>query len=358
MSLVSRAKEFIAGGGNDYALLHDCVIDGGSLALAAVMMIAEDSYGGHAFYLMIKAPAAIALIAFGERGLIALVEIARRSPTIKNVSLCLSTLGSVAAGASPQAFDTHDEQIRTAVAKAAVEPGMQDAARKLLREYVLTVEDEDDIVRAFGLQFISSLHPENVDFTGELFAALAARQVATGPKVIEAYERLLRDQQDNEPALHTFFTRHPQLLDPAAAEIWSKPDLAGVKEPDFVLRRSDDSYLVIEIETPGKLLVTESGQLSAVATQAISQATAYRSFLVERFPLASSHFPRFSEPDCLVVIGNEQGLSASQSAALARDNRSRAGLRIVGFDWLARRATAIFRNVVEARLTSKSIRVY
>jgi len=192
----------------------------------------------------------------------------------------------------------------------------------------------------------------------ELFRALAARRLATGPATIRAYEALVQQYPDDEPIFHAFLERHPQLLDPAAAEVWSKPDLSGVREPDFVIRRADDTYLVVEIETPGKPLVTAANQLSAPATQAVAQATAYRSFLIERFQVAQTHFPRFSEPECLVVIGIESQLSADRQAALARENRSRAGLRIVGYDWLAHRALTIASNVVEPRLTAQSIRVF
>jgi Shedu protein SduA, C-terminal len=360
MSLIERAQQFIVNGGDQYAILRDCIEDGGAAALAAAQLLAEDMYGGITYNFELKAPAAFALIAFAQPGLQAMVEIATRTPTSKNKSLCLTILSAIAANSLPPilASLTRDDQIRTRVAEVSSQRGLSDAARSALRDYVLGIEDEADAVSEVGTQLSRAGWFENDQAAiGELFAALAARRLAIGPRTIQAFGRLMHDTPDDEPAFHTFFERHPQLLDPAAAEVWSKPDLAGAREPDFVVRRTDDTYLVVEIETPGKLLMTEANQLSAVATQAVAQATGYRAFLLDRFPTSAAHFPRFAEPECLVVIGVEEQLSAPQRAALSRDNRSRAGLRVVGFDWIARRALAISRNVIEGRLTTQSIRV-
>jgi hypothetical protein len=364
VNLIQRVQEFISTGGDhgdQYALLRECIRDGGATALAATQMMAEDMYGGITYNFNIKAPAALALVVFGVPGLRALVESAVRTPTSKNVSLCLGVLASVAAGLPPRRLEpfVRNMEIVETIRVASQQPGMADSARSLLREYVLGIEDEMDAVSAIGSQLSLAGWPGDApEIIGELFAALAARRIATGPATIRAFEQLMHDRPMDEPTFHTYFEEHPQLLEPTAAEVWSKPDLAGVREPDFVIRRTDDTYLIIEIETPAKPLITGANQLSAPATQAVAQATTYRSFLVERFQLAATHFPRFSEPDCLVVIGNESQLHADQLAALARENRSRAGLCIVGYDWIARRALAIAQNVVEPRLTTQSIRVF
>jgi hypothetical protein len=181
--------------------------------------------------------------------------------------------------------------------------------------------------------------------------------LAIGRPILDEYEQLIIHSRDDEPAFQSFFENHPQLLDPMAATVWPHPNLAGARAPDFIVRRTDDSYLVVEIETPGKVIITGANQLSAQATQAIAQAADYRAFLVERFQTAAAHFPRFSEPDCLVVIGLESRLSLSQRAALARDNRGRSTLRVVGFDWIARRAEAVARNAIETQITVESLRM-
>jgi hypothetical protein len=360
MSLIERAQEFIVNGGHQYEILRDCIADGGAAALAAAQLLAEDMHDGITYNFELKSPAALALIAFAQPGLQALVELATRTPTSKNRSLCLTILSSVAANSLPSRLTlrTPDSQIMTRVVDTLSQTALSDAARSALREYVLSIDGESEAVSAVGSELSRADWFENDEAAiEELFAALAARRIAIGPRTLRAFEGLIRDNPDDERVFHTFFERHPQLLDPAAAEVWSKPDLAGAREPDFVVRRTDDTYVVVEIETPGKALMTTANQLSAAATQAVAQATGYRAFLVERFPLSSTYFPRFSQPECLIVIGVEKNLSAPQLDALARDNRSRAGLRVVGYDWIARRALTVSRNVIEGRLTTQSIRV-
>jgi hypothetical protein len=115
--------------------------------------------------------------------------------------------------------------------------------------------------------------------------------------------------------------------------------------------------VVIEIETPGKTVVTGGEQLSAETTHAVTQAFDYRTFLTRRFELARSHFPEFQEPECLVVIGLERELSSGQRAALTRANQGFHGLKVVGFDWILKRAESVARNVTRHLSTQGRIQV-
>jgi hypothetical protein len=144
--------------------------------------------------------------------------------------------------------------------------------------------------------------------------------------------------------------KHPQILDPMAQQVWSQPDFHGAHEPDFVIRRADNSYLIVEIETPGKQLMTQAAQLSADATHAEKQATDYREFLDERLSETRRHFPEYSSAECLAVIGLESSLVGSQRRSLANANAGRHKVRISGFDWLAKRARSIIENVSSGEL--------
>jgi hypothetical protein len=113
----------------------------------------------------------------------------------------------------------------------------------------------------------------------------------------------------------------------------------------------------VEIEIPAKLLITDALQISAQATQAVTQAMQYRSFLLERSAEARTHFPEFRDPECIVVIGLEGSLVEPQRRALALENENRKGLRIVGFDWLAERAERILRNMISANIAVRPLRM-
>ncbi len=142
-----------------------------------------------------------------------------------------------------------------------------------------------------------------------------------------------------------------------AVQIWPEPNLLGSRFPDFVVRRSDNTYVVVEIECPSKNIVTAAGQLSADTTHAEQQAVDYRTYLLRRINDARAHFPGFDNPDCLVVIGKEQGLTDRQREVLRDANLTRHKLRIVGFDWLAERAKVVAANITRHDVEVTQLRV-
>lgn len=113
------------------------------------------------------------------------------------------------------------------------------------------------------------------------------------------------------------------------------------------MKRSDGSYLVVEIECPSKAIITRAGQPSADVTHAEHQATDYRRYMLGHIQNVKDVFPGFSEPDCLVIVGLEGALSNDQKAALASLNDARHRLKVVGFDWILHRAKKISENVAE-----------
>jgi Domain of unknown function (DUF4263) len=226
-------------------------------------------------------------------------------------------------------------------------------AQQYLNELVMSIEDDNRSVlfyAAHTLVQLSILDPVAAQY---LTLALSLRWISVGPPVIKSYERLLLEQASDETVFQDFFTKNPLLLDPMAFGVWAQPDFHGQREPDFVIQRSDNTYIVVEIETPSKLLMTKNNQLSADATHAITQVLEYRSFLLERFSDASSTFPNFSVPTGLVVIGMERSLNAEQLAALRRENEVRHGITVVGFDTLSRQADAIAKNIIHGTLPVK-----
>jgi hypothetical protein len=232
-------------------------------------------------------------------------------------------------------------------------------ARKKLTEFVINMPEEDMHLRiSNALQMLSMFPPIGGSSpVTELSRALALRTMVIGEPILREFEALIEKAPDHEPSFQKFLTVHPQLIDPMAFQVWPKPDLHGAREPDFVVRRSDDSYLVVEIESPAKPLVTVAGQMSALVTQAEKQAMDYRSFLVRRFADASRYFPQFNEPECLVVIGLEGALTEAQRAALRDVNNHRQRLRIVGFDWLLKRSRALLANLVQTSIEVSKLRM-
>ena len=341
-------------------LLRECVASGTIEALSAVKMLARDMYGGIAYNLELKAPAAHSLLAWGGDGLKAITEIALEEPSTENYSLSLQILAAVASGQIPAAMDlwAGDAELVHLVRSNAGDPSvLQPTAKKLLNELIMSIRDPNDIAVYVGVALMGMALTEPTA-VGAMFRAMSLRWTAVGLPQLDEYDELLRTPSSDEKALHSFLERNPLFLDPLALRVWSKPDLHGKKEPDFVVQRSDNSYMIVEIEIPNKLLVTAKNQLSADATHAITQVLEYKSFLTERFIEASTTFPNFRMPDGLVVIGREEILSVSQASTLRRENEHRPDIHIIGFDAMARRAHTITRNVIDAPIIVDKARLH
>jgi len=361
MTLQERAKRFVDNGNprDEVELLAECVRARNLDGLAATQRLFEDMYGGITYNFEMKAPAAACLICWGKEGIKALVEGARRTPASKNNSITLQLLSAVAGGKIPTLFMSFvTAEIVMVLRPLLDEPDVRTFARQQLTEYMISFPDDDDASMAVGGVFQQlAIANDNASAVRELFGALASRWLTIGKPTLASYEDLIRAYRDEEPQFQAFFEKVPQLLEPFASLVWPTPDLHGAKKPDFVIKRADGTYLIVEIETPGKTLITNSLQSSAQLTEAITQAMQYRSFLLERFQEAKTHFPEFRDPDCMVVLGLERELSSEQRRALALENQNRRQIQIVGFDWIAERAERILQNMISANIAVRPLRM-
>jgi hypothetical protein len=153
--LRDKVEDFIANRADSpelYELLSECMDDGTVEGLACVRRLFEDMYGGITFNFELKAPRASCLLFWGEAGLQALIDGVNATPTRKNTSLCVQILSSVAAGHPFPILsfirDPHiEERIRTVHAKLA---GIDEFARKMLIQFVLSRESDDEVASLDG----------------------------------------------------------------------------------------------------------------------------------------------------------------------------------------------------------------
>jgi hypothetical protein len=215
---------------------------------------------------------------------------------------------------------------------------------------------EEDARLASGLAFIKSSFVD-AGIATELARAFAARWLAVAEPVLAEYRQLLLEHPTEEALFQRFFTAHPSILEPDAMQIWPHPALQGIAEPDFIVRRRDDRYVIIELKTPDERIATAGGHLSAPVTRSIDQVRRYQDLMVGQIDRIQRHFPGFRQPDGLVVIGMEACMADRGRQALLRENAARTDVRVVGFDWLAERAEAIVRNIIDAGVEVTRIRI-
>ena len=350
MDLIDRANRFIQA--NQHRglspLLAECVAAGNSEGLLALKLLARDSYDGTSMSLLARAPAACCLLAWKSDGLEALVEVGLDESKPGNFSLALQLLSCAAEGQEPHMVRSwlKDDRLFEAVSRSVGDwTDLVLVARSHLHELVLSIENDHDLALSAGIS-LTNLSVGDSHAARSLTHALALRSIAVGPRVLAHYDRLMAEADNDEPSFQLFFQNHPLLLDPRAFQVWGKPDFHGKLEPDFLIRTYDNNYVVVEIETPAKRLVTQSGQLSADATHAINQVLEYQEYLRSHVSAAAEAFPHFTTSTGLVVVGRESLLNPRQESVLRRENQSRPEIRIAGFDTLADTANAVTRNVI------------
>jgi len=179
-------------------------------------------------------------------------------------------------------------------------------------------------------------------------------------RAINALEELLRVSPDaDEREYQALLEMHPILLDVYAEATprprWVYPNgLSPVGktyiEPDFVLRYPGNMYRLVELERPGKLLVTRSGHPRVDLTQAMFQIAEWRSFIHDHGRQLCTEFPDITAtcPGTVVI-----SRTTSRSLAAARDIASyRAllsfqspNLDILTYDDLAARARQMLASL-------------
>ena len=338
-----------------HEVIDICISQGDMEALVQLKNLSDD---GSTYEFELKIMLSHAFLFWGKEGIDCLVQVAIDTPRVKNVTRVLTVLPLLAT----KDYSLKDELYLSTTIKKSITGKLDQIedvpsySRSKLIEFLLSFKDESDISIHLGTA-ITQLGIGGRDHAiKELIAAMGAIQFAVGEKKIKEYDLLISSGSD-EPKFQTFFEENPQFLDPNVIQIWPKPNLGGKYIPDFIIRRSDDSYVVVEIETPSKGIITKSGQLFAVATQAEQQVIDYRTYLMERIRDARKHFPNFHEPEGLVVIGQEKLLSEKQLNSLQAINRTRYKIEIVGFDKLKEKSKTITENVIRNGIEAKKIRL-
>ena len=361
--LTEKAREFVLHGSlpDQGALLKECVQRGGIDGLHATKILFEDMYGGMTYNAELKSPAAYCLIRWGEQGLQALLDGAYPDAPIKTQSLAVEILSTLASGErlpEIRSWVRDDTLVDDILQSVEDWPAIFSCAKRCLRDLFSSFEDEADLALLLGHVF-NQAALTNIARVKEVFVALTGRWLAIDSRTLAEFESLIAEKANDEPAFHLFLEKNPQLIDPLAFEVWSKPDIHGAKIPDFLIKRTDNTFLVVEIETPAKSIITSTYQLSAEANHAVSQAADYVEFLTTRNESIRTRLPDFTPPDSLVVVGLEHPLNAEQMRALQRENRTRHGIRIVGFDYLLDRARSTLNNfIVHGVTVTKGFRIF
>jgi hypothetical protein len=130
----------------------------------------------------LKAPPAWELACWGERGLDQLVDATLKAPTSKNISLCLQILTFLSSGDDFSIAPVFCDEPRRAKLHSFLRtnPALRAYAKSKLLAFVLSVDDEDDLLEMaehYGLQVVG------FDWLARRGRAIRANLIKTGVAV-------------------------------------------------------------------------------------------------------------------------------------------------------------------------------
>jgi hypothetical protein len=166
------------------------------------------------------------------------------------------------------------------------------------------------------------------------------------------FEALIEQPNVHEKRdVHTFLKSHDFILFPNPDAVKSEVPIGLGTEfrIDFLIRRPDSSYLLIEIENPHAQLFTKAGDFSVAVNHALRQVEDWQEWIEANLPTVERYYPSIRSPEAWVIIGRDCQLSGPDRRRLARRNinmRGRVAIRT--YDDMLRDAESYIQSILRA----------
>ena len=186
--------------------------------------------------------------------------------------------------------------------------------------------------------------PTDDRFARHFIRVLGDASISLTGRVLSEFEEMVA-QSLPEERYQSFLKRHPVILDPLSAETVPKHKLGIEFVTDFVVRRHDYRYVVVEIEKPQDPIVTASGNFSAQFTHAMGQVLDFQGWVASNVAYAQKHLPEIENPHGLLIIGRRSDMTAPQVEKLRRWCANSKAIEVVTFDDLVTRGRQLLKSL-------------
>jgi hypothetical protein len=163
-------------------------------------------------------------------------------------------------------------------------------------------------------------------------------------RLIGTLEKLIGESQ-REEAYQQFLASNPVFLDPLASEVIPKQRLGLEYTTDYVVRRLDNEYILVEIEKPQDALFTANNDFTAKFTHAYGQILDFQQWVDSNAAYARTLLPKISSPKGLLIIGLRKNLTDRQKAKLERFCFNNRSVDVLTFDDLVTRGRDLYANI-------------
>jgi len=178
-------------------------------------------------------------------------------------------------------------------------------------------------------------------------------------RTVEEFRGLIDNPEVHEKRdIHPFIEENSFLLFPNPDATLSEVPIGMGTEYriDFMVRRPNATYLLVELENPRQRIVTASGDFTAEVNHALCQVEDWQEWIENNLTTVQRYYPEMTSPEGLIVIGREDG-SEAQSRRLRRRNVNMRGrIEILTYDDLLRGAESYVRSLEASgkKLSSRS----
>ena len=224
-------------------------------------------------------PAMSALPAWGEHGVNYLLEFAfDDNKKLKTQGRALEVLLIISRGCVPKSNNIrHLEPSWDEVEKYNISDKLAKYCLIRLREKIL-MSFQDEYTKSNLLYLLGTMAQfsgvgigggmEDLDY---FLSLIIDNQLVLNLSVIERFEELIDSEPENEEELQVFFSKHPVILDPFVNELFTKQKLGSDFITDYIVKRTNNQYVLVEIENSTDSLFNKNGAFSSSLMEAISQ---------------------------------------------------------------------------------------
>jgi hypothetical protein len=225
------------------------------------------------------------------------------------------------------------------------------AAREALQDLVVQASTHPDLFRTvFGFFFnqivlpIKSEPAYEAEVRSDLLRMLSESTIRITRQVIARFEKLVEGKHREED-YKQFLTENPVLIDPLAAEVIPKQRLGIEYITDFVVRRHDRRYILVEIEKPHDRIFTEGGDFSSRFTHAIGQVLDFQQWVDSNKSYAEKLLPNISSPRGLLIMGRRTEMSSKDEEKLHRFCVNSAAIDVLTYDDVIAQSTHLYESI-------------
>jgi hypothetical protein len=293
-------------------------------------------------------PAVAAMPAWGAIGIAELTAITRSGFYSNDAQQILVSIASGMAASDIRQIAVPDQWFQRCW--TTLPAGTIASAKKALAAIVLSAKTDETLFEHLienelhSRRFRGGRADANKNF---LFRLFQARSLSLNQEIIDELNLLISEAPQREETLHRFLRDHSILLDPLATKVHNKPKFGSEYVPDFVIRRLDDEYVIVELEKASDKLFTKKGNIHGDLAEPLRQIRDFQDWVEENAEYARKKLPGIKRPHGLIVIGKNESLGENGRNFLARENIQRRGdVHIQTYDDLLNRANRIYQNLL------------